>query len=154
MLQSEFFERTQVNLTGEEYAEVERMYNAVTMDKDTFCKMWLEFKDNQLVKELMAKVEQEEEERKNVESSFKSLVSDMNVLRSENDRQLQEMSDMHKSEMEEFGKKLIKAGEYDFPSDIYDAIEEEFGIGFIIKTKWEQSIELSDEEIQYMVNKL
>ena len=34
------------------------------------------------------------------------------------------------------------------------AIEEEFGIAFIIKAKWQNSIELLDTEIQYMVDNL
>ena len=52
MLQEEFYKLTGVNLTGEEYKKVENIYTACRMEKDVFCKVWMEIKDNELVYQL------------------------------------------------------------------------------------------------------
>ena len=53
MLQSEFYDRTGVTLTTEEYGEVENIYNRVQMNKDEFCKLWMKCRDNKIIKELV-----------------------------------------------------------------------------------------------------
>ena len=62
MLQSEFFERTKVSLTNEDYAEVEHIYTSVQMDKDEFCKLWLKNRDNKIIAELMNTIKKLEDD--------------------------------------------------------------------------------------------
>ena len=52
MLQSEFYERTHITLTGEEYADVEFLYMNVEMNKDEFCKQWLKNRSNKLFQQI------------------------------------------------------------------------------------------------------
>ena len=42
MLQQEFEERTGLKLSVEGYAEVEECYMKTDLDKDAFCKLWIE----------------------------------------------------------------------------------------------------------------
>lgn len=154
MLPSEFTERTKVTPTSEEYAEVEHIYNSVQMNKDEFCKLWLENRDNKIIAELMDTIKKLENDCKALNKDLDDQMAENESLKVQYEGELQQMRDTHKSHMEEFAKKLIKSGEYDMPKDIYDAIEEEFGKEFIICSKWEQSIEFQEEEIDYMVKKL
>lgn len=57
----------------------------------------------------------------------------------------------HKKEMEEFGKALITENE-NYVDDIYQTLENKFGKNFIINTKHSAQMELSDDEIQYLVD--
>ncbi len=79
MLQKEFETRTGLQVTPAEYANIERMYMACdNMDKDKFCKLWLENhkKSNGLVKGLFDHV-------KELDSDIKSYESALNKLQSE-----------------------------------------------------------------------
>lgn len=154
MLQSEFTEKTGVNLTGEEYAKVEHIYNSVMMNKDEFCKLWMENRDNKIIAELMDTIYKFEDDINNLKADNDSLSEEVEGLKAQHYAEMDNEQLMHRNQMEAFAKKLIKAGEYDMPKDIYDAIEEDFGIEFIIRSKWEQNIELQEEEIDYMVKKL
>lgn len=79
MLQKEFETRTGLQVTPAEYATIERMYMACdNMDKDEFCKLWLENhkKPNGLVNGLFAHV-------KELDSNIKSYESALDKLQSE-----------------------------------------------------------------------
>ena len=154
MLQSEFVDRTKVSLTGEQYKEVEHIYNSVEMDKDEFCTLWLKNRDNKIIVELMNTVKKLEDDCRQMRNECESLTEEMESLKAMHSAEMDNEQLMHRNHMEDFAKKLIKAGEYDFPTDIYDVVEEEFGLPFIIHSKWEQSIDLTEEEIEYMVKKL
>lgn len=149
MLQSEFFERTKVNLSGEEYIKVETLYDEVQMDKDEFCKEWLKLRNNPLMKET-------------IEAFYKSqhMVIEIELLKKKIDEQkkfyegtIERGSEKWADTMMEFAKKIIRANE-EGDLRVYDVVEEEYGIGFIIKTKREAGIPLSESEIDYMVGKL
>ena len=73
MLQSEFFERTGVNLTGEEYKEVERIYDSVQMDKNEFCELWLKNRDNKIIAELMDTIKKLEDDCEALKGTNESL---------------------------------------------------------------------------------
>ncbi len=155
MLPSEFTERTCINLTGEEYAEVEHIYNSVQMDKDEFCALWLKNRDNKLIAELMNTIKKLEDDCRALKGTNESLAAEIERMKAQHEGELQQMSDTHKDHMEDFASRLIKASEYeDMPTQMYQEIEEEFGLPFIIRNKWQNSIELQDTEIQYMVDKL
>ena len=154
MLQSEFYERTKVNLTGEEYAMVEHIYNSVQMDKDEFCQLWLKNRENKIIAELMNTITKLENDCRSWRDENEALTDELEQLHVHYKAEAEQSSLVAQKHMEDFGKKLIKAGEYEFPSEIYDVVEEEFGVKFIIRSKWEQSIELTESEIDYMVNKL
>ena len=156
MLQSEFFERTKVNLTGEEYAKVEAIYNILpNMDKDEFCKEWLKLKDNPLIKEIAEGAVRVEREKLEAEQTSRECKQRLTNMEEAHEKEILKMGELHKQHMEDFAGKLIKACEYeDMPTAMYQEIEEEFGLPFIIRNKWKNSIELQDTEIQYMVDKL
>ena len=42
MTQKEFEERTGLKMTADSYTEVEQCYMNTELDKDAFCKLWLE----------------------------------------------------------------------------------------------------------------
>lgn len=156
MLPSEFFERTNVNLTGNEYANVEEVYNAVKMDKDDFCKWWLKNRNNKLYQELadayIKEVGRHLAELKAMERTNKELREEFDEYKAKKAVDIEFITETHAKAHREFAKKLILAQSEDYKG--YDVIEEEFGIGFIIKTKREAGIPLSDAEIDYMVSKL
>lgn len=164
MLQSEFFEKTHITLTGEEYADVECLYNAVKMDKDEFCKRWVSEKKNPLFKELaeafcheyrmhLADINQMQANGKSYNEEIEHLKGQL----AEKDRfHTEEMDKLSKKEgckFVEFAKRIIRANE-EGDLRVYDAIEEECGIALIILTKREAGIPLSESEIDYMVGRL
>ena len=156
MLQSEFFERTHITLTGEEYADVECLYNAVKMNKDEFCKRWVSEKKNPLFKELaeaycheyrmhLADINQ-------LQATCESLRKEFDKYKEQKEEEIEKNNNYFEQQHVEFAKKVLRAGCLD--ELVYEVIEEEFGIGFIIKTKRDAGIPLSDAEIDYMVGKL
>lgn len=155
MLPSEFYERTKVNLTGEEYADVERLYDIVQMDKDQFCAEWAMIKDFQLIKEIAEGVKGlvAEHDRREKELSDKFVATQKKAVAIEKDgeKRAKELN----LRFEEFAKRIVRANAQDERELlIQDVIEEELGYHFIIKTKFEAGIPLSNEEIAYMVGKL
>ena len=53
-----------------------------------------------------------------------------------------------------FAGRIIEAAGENIDAKVYDRIEEEFGIAFIIKTKRNLGITLTNSEIDYMISKL
>ena len=164
MLQSEFFERTHITLTGEEYADVECLYNAVKMDKDEFCKRWVAEKKNPLFKELaeaycheykmhIADINQMEANGKSYNEEIEHLKGQLTEKDRVHEDILSETLKKNNAEFMSFVRSLITANE-DSARKVYDVIEEKCGIGFIIRTKREAGIPLSESEIDYMVGKL
>ena len=155
MLPEEFYKLTGVNLTGEDYKKVENIYTSCKMEKDVFANVWMEIKDNEIVYQLVNELTENclklEDDCRALKGTNESLFQELEGLKAQHAAEMDNERLMHRNHMEDFAKRLIKAGEYDFPKDIYDAVEEEFGIQFIIRSKWEQSIDLTEEEIDYMV---
>lgn len=152
MLQSEFFERTKVNLDPNQYAKVEAVYNEVQMDKDEFCAEWKKLRNNRLMGEVETAMHTLAREN---EAKDRRIV----IL----EAQLQEKDRFHLEQMEvqskRYGEQSIALAKKIVASlsdekRLYDVLEENFGIGFIIRTKHEAGIPLSEEEINYMVGKL
>lgn len=65
--------------------------------------------------------------------------------------EIEKLKATHKAEMESFGKKLIEENEM-YVDNIYPTLETQFGAKFIINTKFEAKQELSDDELQYLIN--
>lgn len=156
MLQSEFFERTKVSLTTDEYRLVEEIYNAVKMGKDDFCKLWLKNRTNKLYNELAdAFVLEANDHRADVSRMTRTiewLQKEFDEYKTKKEAEIEKNNGYFEQQHQEFAKRLIISQSEDYKG--YDIIEEEFGIGFIIKTKREAGIPLSDAEIDYMVGKL
>lgn len=156
MLQSEFFERTHITLTGEEYADVECLYNAVKMDKDEFCKRWVSEKKNPLFKELAeAYLLEASRHRADVTCMTRAneeIHNEFEEYKKQKAEEIDRIVNAHNNAHNDFAARIIRT-QCDDPK-VYDVIEEEFTIGFIIKTKREAGIALTDEEIDYMVGKL
>lgn len=107
MLQQEFFERTGVNLTGEEYAKVEAIYNSVQMDKDEFCKLWLKNKENKLIAELMETISNQEDEIRRQRGELEMRTSQMADEVQRHSEELKACEKSMRSQMEEFAKNII-----------------------------------------------
>ena len=167
MLQSEFYERTHITLTAEEYADVECLYNAVKMDKDKFCKCWVSEKKNSLFKELaeafcheyrmhivdinqlQANGKSYNEEINHLKAQVKELEA---TIQQEQERAYENFHNGLYEALNDLAGKIVRTSFVE--KSVYDVIEEEFGLGFIIKTKHEAGIPLSNAEIDYMVGKL
>jgi hypothetical protein len=158
MLQSEFFERTHITLTCEEYADVECLYNAVKMDKDEFCKRWVSEKKNPLFKELAEAYCHEHRmhisDVNQLQSVSKSLREELDATKERMQKESDERLMIADNHFLSFAKDLVVKGSNGGLCNVFDAIEEEFGYPFIIKTKHEAGIALSEREIEYMVGKL
>lgn len=152
MLQSEFFERTGVTLTIEEYGAVESVYNSVKMDKDQFCKEWKKLRKNQLFVEMAESMNNRITELTKSHNRILVLEETIKQTEKKHKESIRAEVDDVLRDLEDFARKIIRTGCDD--AKVYDVIEEEFSIGFIIKTKREAGIPLSDAEIDYMVGKL
>lgn len=141
MLQSEFYDRTHVTLSAEEYGKVENIYDRVQMNKDEFCKLWLENRDNQIIKELMDHI----------------METEMRLCAAQEDNDNHEkLLEKERKECQEriesLGRKIV-ANIYD-DTKIYDALEEEFTLDFIIKVKLENNMDLEEHERKHLIEKL
>ena len=152
MLQSEFYDRTHVSLSGDDYADVENIYNNVKMDKDDFCKHWVEEKENPLFKELAeAFLKQAKEllqaqiDLGTIEHKYKS---EIESIKNEHESILAAKEEEHKS----FGYRIV--ANLDDESRIYDICEEEFTLDFICKVKLEENIEREEHEREHLLKKL
>ena len=142
MLQSEFYDRTKVSLSGEEYGEVENIYNRVQMNKDEFCKLWMKCRDNKIIKELVQTCMGYEKKCAALEKVEKEFEVTMAKELAAGRRRL-----------EELGRKvLLNLG--DDNSHLYDVLEEEFTLDFIVKVKLEENLDLEDHERKHLLGKL
>jgi len=160
MLQSEFYERTGVTLTSDEYAEVEHLYNNVKMNKDEFCKQWLKLRNNKLFNEVaegLLRRERELVEKVNkMYADINSLKSEYCEYRIEQAAELEQAQRRADERITDFAKRVVIANGDDacMLKEVERVVEEEFGYPFVIKSKHEAGIPLSNEEISYMVGKL
>lgn len=74
--------------------------------------------------------------------------------RQEKEKAIQKCSETAQAHMTEFASSIIIAAGEQMDAKVYDRIEEEFGIGFIIKTKRQAGIKLTEAEIDYLVSKI
>ena len=73
MTRQEFEERTGCKLTEEAYAPIEAMYLAAGgMDKDEFCRQWVQHGDCALVQELMKTILSLENDKRRYQNTFKN----------------------------------------------------------------------------------
>lgn len=141
MLQSEFYDRTKVTLTGEQYGKVENIYNRVQMDKDEFCQLWLNNRDNKIINELVQTCMGLEKKCAALERANESCESIIAKEREKNGEK-----------MKNFARKiLVNLGD---DSRLYDAIEEEFTLDFIVRVKLENDLELEEHERKHLLAKL
>lgn len=156
MLPSEFTERTKLTLSSEEYADVEELYTGVKMDKDKFCKCWLKERNNPLFKELAeaycSEVRRHLSDVSLLQNTSKSLREEYDEFKQQKAKEIEDIIKKNDDRFIEFGEKILRA-EPDNKT-ILDILEEEFSFKFIIQTKHNAGIPLSDDEISYLVGKL
>lgn len=145
MLQSEFYERTGVTLSSEEYAKVERIYDNVKMDKDHFCEEWLKIRSNPLFIETMDAFETMEKENFHLKDENSS-------LKNRYDKDVDEARKEGQDKLEALALRLIP--NLDDETRIYDILEEEFTLDFIIKVKLQENMDLDLHERDYLIGKL
>jgi len=145
MLQSEFYERTGVTLSAEEYAKVERIYDNVKMDKDHFCEEWKKIRTNMLFNEILDAFETLEKENFSLKDRLSSLES-----RYESD--IENERKFSHDKLESLAIRLIQ--NIDDVSRIYDILEEEFTLDFIIKVKLKENMDLEPHERDHLIKKL
>lgn len=153
MLYSEFLERTKVQLDSEQYAKVEAIYNEVMMEKDEFCKEWAKLRNNKLMGEIEDAIYKMASEVHAKEQEIRALKEKLEEQKKHYEGAIEKGGQKWADTMAEFAKRIIRANE-DGDLRVYDVVEEEYGIGFIIKTKHEAGLPLSEAEIEYMVGKL
>ena len=141
MLQSEFYDRTHVSLSAEEYGEVENIYNRVQMNKDEFCQLWLKNRDNKIIKELMVYILNTERKLYAANEQVSKCV-----------KAIEKERDECQDRIEFFGRKIVTSI-YD-DARIYDACEEVFGLDFICKVKLNNNIDLEQHEREHLLKKL
>lgn len=152
MLQNEFFEMTKVSLTPEEYSKVECLYNNVQMPKDQFCKEWLKLKDSPLMEELADGMKTLEDGLRLASARVDQLENTIDENAEKHAKDKQKLSESLHSHMEEFGRYILL--NIDDESKIYDKIEEEFTLSFIVRAKLEENIELESHEREFLLGKL
>lgn len=74
-------------------------------------------------------------------------------MKAAHDAEIKKINASHKEEMENFGKALITENEM-YVDNIYQTLEEKFGKQFIINTKHEANQELSDDEIDFLIENM
>lgn len=152
MLQSEFYDRTHIKLSGDEYADVENIYNNVEMNKDDFCQHWVEEKKNPLFKELAEAFLKQNKELLKAQIDLGTIehkyMSEIESIRKDYERILADKEEAHKS----LGRKIIE--NIDDEVKLHDILEEEFTIDFIIKVKLCNDMELERSERDYLIGKL
>lgn len=74
--------------------------------------------------------------------------------RQNKEAEVRKCSEAAQAHLEEFARSIITATDGCLDAKVYDRLEEEFGIGFIIKTKRQNGINLSEAEIDYLVSKI
>lgn len=157
MLQSEFIERTKVQVTGEEYADIEFLYMNVEMDKDEFCKWWLKNRNNKLFQDIsnayIKDMKRKNEDVDRLYTENQNLKAQLDEQKKFYEGSIQKGSEMWANTMKEFAKRIVRANEEN-EMRVSEVVEEEYSLDFIIKTKHEAGIPLSEEEINYMVGKL
>ena len=71
MTQQEFFNRTNVKVSEDEFWAINAMYNYCEVDKDEFCKMWCKMNPDRVkAAKKQMKVEKQEEAYKNILSKY------------------------------------------------------------------------------------
>lgn len=144
---------TNVNLTGEDYRRVENAYAEVVMDKKDFCRLWLEHRGNQLVEELIDAVNHLCKRAAELKSELDAAKEETEKVRSQADANYRIQSLNAQSHLNDLGRKILcNLGEDDFR--IYDILEEEFTLDFIIRVKLEEDFELSEDERKYLISKI
>lgn len=84
---------------------------------------------------------------------YEEKIANLNSLLAEANKEKDELRELAAKEKAELAKKVIENMD-SLDDGAYDAIEEEMGISFIIRTKHAANIELSDDEIDYLVKNL
>lgn len=122
------------------------------MDKNYFCKHWVEEKDNPLFKELAEafgkltkELLQTQSDLGTIKHKYKSEIESI-------EKEHASILDQKREEHESLGRKII-ANIYD-DKRIYDALEEEFTLDFIIKVKLQENMELEEHERLHLLEKL
>lgn len=151
MLPSEFYDRTGVNLTGEDYAEVEKIYNAVEMNKDDFCELWLGIRENQLFKELWKAYRYSDEHIQNLLSDKKTLEETLKAEQNAFNKRVRELNASYKSDKEVFARKILIEAIGAENKAILDMVEEEFGFDFIVQVKLEENLPLLEADRTFLI---
>ena len=154
MLLSEFIDRTGVNVSGETYAEIEKIYNESSLDKDAFCAGWKRTRNDEFVQDCF-EVIRTLLNRVELETNIgKQLDAEIDRLKVEHENECKSISDSCTKNYQEFAKKIIRHISDELPWNIMPEIEQEFGFAFIIKSKREMGIALSEKEIDYLISKI
>lgn len=89
----------------------------------------------------------------NFTKAYEKKIADLNTKLAETKEEVEQLRKLSQQEKEELATKIIEEMDDD-DTGTYDAIEEELGIDFVIKTKHNAEKELTDDEIDYLVKKL
>lgn len=127
MTKQEFFERTGASVTDAEYKEIEKIYLEAgeTMDKDTFCREWIDCGDSPLFHIFYKRAMEMQERAEEAESKLRSLA-----------------------------KFLIKKSDENADQEEYQMAVSLVGRKRAVLFKVQEQIELSSEDIEYILKNL
>lgn len=155
MLQSEFLEKTGLYCLPETYAEIESVYNEMTINKDVFCAGFKNLENDDFSSDLWGTVQKLIKERDDLAKENKALRAEKEAEKIRHNAELKDCAKLWDKSNKEFAKNILLAlGAERQAAKIYDVIEQEMGIGFIIKTKRENGVPLNEDEIDYLILKL
>lgn len=110
MTQNEFEQRTNMNVTAEEYQKIEKLYmSAGNIDKDTFCKEYKKVASSRIVTELHLQVRMLENQVESLKSDKKQMASDKDELI---DFMIEQSEKYSSSELRQRAIELLGAKEY------------------------------------------
>ncbi len=118
------------------------------MNKDLFCKLWLENRDNQIISELMMSIEDLENIISESKAEKKCLTEELDDCRNRSVKELRNI----RQHLNDLGRKIVENLGDD--KKIYDVLEEEFTLDFIIKVKLENNLDLEKHEREHLISKL
>lgn len=154
MLLSEFIERTGANVSGETYTEIERVYNEVSVDKDVFCAGWKKYQKDEFVSDLMVTIISLSIKYENECGIADQLEAEIERMKTAHKKETEDLYISLLNSNKDFAKKILRQASNESINNILNVIEEEFGYGFIIKSKREMGITLTEQEIDYLVSKI
>lgn len=154
MLLSEFIERTGYNCQPDVYAEIESVYNEMTIDKDCFCAGFKKIDKSEFTKDLFKTAAKLAKKVTDLENKLQTEKAAFEIAKKHHEEELKDCAKIWDKANKDLAKKIVRQADNESINNIYNVIEEEFGYDFIIKAKHEMGLKLTDAEINYLVGKL
>lgn len=136
MTQQEFSDRTGVEVSAEDFAEIHKIYMATSFEKDDFCREWKAVGESALVQNICVLVEMKE---RALDQAYKH----------EEDLVAKQVNSDH-----DIAAVLLRAASEHYDNDLAMKAVELVGRRSAILIKAQNGIDLTSEEVQYLFENL